>query len=256
LPQAESGATHLPVFFHLPADLPDTAGEGGDGVQWRLEAHAKVSGPDFHGTFEVPVFKAAIPGAAPTKTNQKDPATAHQLTLDEIRKQIHSRIVVTEKPEGREFIFPAARNPGFAAGATAFWLIWTGAIILMLAWHAPPVFPLVFAALDLIMGIFTLDLWLRRSRVLVTPTAVALRTSWLTFKKETNVPAAQVASLKADIGATAGHVAYYDLRLKTRAGREYVMAKNLSHKPEADWLLREMVAFLKASKPPGDDVKE
>jgi len=104
----------------------------------------------------------------------------------------------------------------------------------------------------LLMSIFMFDLWLRRSRVLVNPVQVTLQTSWLTLRKMTVIPAAEVASLKADIGATAGHAAYYDLKLKTRAGREYVVAKNLSHKPEADWLIRQIAGALKQPKPPAD----
>ena len=249
LPQAEAGATRLPVFFKLPAELPETTFEKGDGVQWELEAHAKVSGPDFHGTFEMPVVKpvadaagGTVPVAAP---EAGDPSLKYQLTLDEIRKEIRSRIVVVEKPEGREFVFPAARNPGFAGGATVLLLIWTGAVVFMVLNHAPLLFPLVFTALDLLMGIFVFDLWFRRSRVAVTPAQLQIVTAWLTLKKEVIIPVGDVASLKADIGATAGHAAYYDLRLKTRKGRELVLAKHLSHKPEADWLIRQMVGVLK-----------
>jgi hypothetical protein len=111
--------------------------------------------------------------------------------------------------------------------------------------HAPLLFPLVFTAVDVLMGIFVFDLWFRRNRVWVTPAQLRVETAWLTLKKEVTIPATDVASLKADIGATAGHAAYYDLRLKTRTGREILLAKNLSHKPEADWLLGRMVAGLK-----------
>ena len=257
LPQSEAGATRLPVFFSLPADLPESTPGTGDGVQWRLEASAKVSGPDFNGLFEVPVYKPAAvpagdaalavttapepaPAAAPA-----DPTLAWQLTLDEVRQAIHSRIQVTDRADGREIDFPAGRNPGFAAGAGVIWLIWTGIIILMLCKQAPMIFPLVFAALDALMSIFLADLWLRRSWVRVTPAQVTLRTSWLTYKKETVLAAADVASLKADLGAMAGHATYYDLKLRLRDGREIIAAKHLSHKPEADWLLRQIAAALK-----------
>jgi len=249
LPQTEAGATRLPVFFKLPAELPESTFEKGDGIQWELEAHAKVSGPDFHGTFEVPVVKpvvdtavGAVPVAAPEAS---DPNLKYQLTLDEIRKEIRSRIVVVDKAEGRDFIFPAARNPGFAGGATVLLLIWSGAVGFMVVNHAPLLFPLVFTAVDVLMGIFVFDLWFRRSRVAVTPAQLHIVTAWLTLKKEVIIPVGDVASLKADIGATAGHAAYYDLRLKTRKGRELVLAKHLSHKPEADWLIRQMVGVLK-----------
>jgi hypothetical protein len=244
LPQITDGVTRLPIFFRLPGDLPETTLADGDGVVWRLAAAAKVSGPDFNGLFEVPVLTSAHAAAV---QDQTDATLAHQLTLDEVRKEIRSRIRIADQPAGREFVFPAARNPGFAAAATGLWLIWMGAIILMVRSHAPPLLPLIFGALALIMSIFMLDLWLRRSRLIVTPAQLTLQISWLTLKKEAVIPTADVAGLKADIGATAVHAAYYDLKLKTRKGREYVLAKNLSHKPEADWIIRQIIAAIKGT---------
>jgi hypothetical protein len=265
LPQPEAGVTRLPVFFVPPGHLPESTAGTGDGVQWRLEASAQVSGPDFQGCFEVPVYKPrpvadadatpadptpAVTGSKPVPPSvppplPDDPTLAWQLTLAQIRQSLHSRIRVTDQADGREIVFPAGRAPGFAAGATVLWLIWTGVILLMLWRHAPPLFPLVFAALDALMTVFLADLWLRRSRVRVTPAQVTLQTAWLTHQKETVLAAAEVASLKADPGANAGHTAYYDLKLRTRDGREFIIAKYLSHKPEADWLIRQMAEALK-----------
>ena len=265
LPQAEAGSTRLPVFFQMPAGLPESTPESGDGIQWRLEASAKVSGPDFQGVFEVPVYQpvmvapaegavTSVVASVPTAV-AADPTLPYQLTLDEVRKAIHSRIQVTDKPEGREIIFPAGRNPGFASVALALWLVWTGAIVLMVLMRAPAIFPLIFTAVDLLMSIFMFDLWLRRSRVLVTPAQLRLETSWLVFKKVSVLAAGDVASLKADLGATAGHTAYYDLKIRARNGREYLAAKFLNHKPEADWLIRQMAAKLKPAKAPAESAE-
>lgn len=249
LAQTEAGITRLTVFFKLPAELPESTFEKGDGVRWQLEVQAKVSGPDFHGTFEVPVVKpvvSEVAGQMPAVGDgPKDPTVAYHVTLDEIRQEIRSRIEVVEVPDGREFRFPAGRNPGFAGGAMVLWVIWSAAVVFMVANRAPLIFPLVFAAVDGLMGIFVFDLWFRRSRVIVTPARLHVQTAWLSYQKEAVVPVAEVASFKADIGATAGHVAYYDLRLKTKSGQELVLAKNLTHKPEADWLIRQMVGVLK-----------
>ena len=135
LPQPLAGATRIPVFFQLPADLPESTIASGDGVQWRLEAHAKVPGPDFHGQFEVPVFKpeAAAAATAPTgaaAAPATDPTLPYQLTLDEVRQEIRSRIQILDLPDGREFIFPAGRIFGFASMASALWLIWTMAVVV------------------------------------------------------------------------------------------------------------------------------
>ena len=105
-------ATGIPVYFKLPADQPESTTGNGDGIHWRLEASAKLRGPNFHATFDVPVFK--LPE---TPALADDPTAPYQMSLDEVRQQIHSKIQVNDLPDGgKEFIFPAARNPGFAAG--------------------------------------------------------------------------------------------------------------------------------------------
>jgi hypothetical protein len=241
LPQTGPNATGIPVYFQLPDNQPESTPGKGDGVHWRLEALAKMRGPNFQAAFEVPVFKLAE-----TPVPSDDPTMQYQMTLDEIRQQIHSRIQVNDSPgNGREFVFPAARNPGFASGTTAFLLIWTGAIAFLIWKHAPLIFPLVFGAIDLLMAAFSFDLWFRRSRVLVAPGRMIVETSWLGIKQQRALQVSEVADIAVEVGATAGHSAYYDLKIRTRDGRELTAAKNLGVKPEADWLVQQMIAGLK-----------
>jgi hypothetical protein len=241
LPQTGLNATDIPVFFRLPDNLPESAVSSGDGIHWKLEASAKLRGPDFHAAFDVPVFKLPEPPAI-----ADDPTAPFQMSLDEIRRQIHSHIQVNDLPDGgKEFIFPAARNPGFASGATIVCLIWTG-IIAVLAWNRAPLpFLLVFSAVDLLMGAFVFDLWFRRSRVAVNPEVVTIHRAWFAFKKEQRLPAGEITSIASEVGATAGHAAYHDLKVRARDGKELMLAKNLDSKPEADWLVRQMIAALK-----------
>jgi uncharacterized membrane protein len=244
LPQTDLNATGIPIYFQLPADQPESTTAIGDGIHWKLEASAKVRGPNYHATFEVPVFQ--VPE---TPTPADDPTAQYQMSLDEIRQLIHSHIRVNDRADGgREFIFPATRNPGFASGATAFLLIWTAVIAFLIWKQAPPIFPLVFGVIDLLMGIFTFDLWFRRSRVVATPAQVQIETAWLGIKKQNTLKVSEVANIATDVGATAGHTAYYDLKIRTRDGRELTAAKNLGSKPEADWLVRQMAAAVKNSQ--------
>ncbi len=249
LPQTDLNATGIPVYFKLPADRPESIAGGGDGIHWRLEASATLRGPNFHATFDVPVFKLPEPPAIPD-----DPTAPYQMSLDEMRKQIHSCIQVNDTADGREFVFPAARNPGFASGATVIWLIWTGIIVLLLCRHAPPLFPLAFGAMDLLMTVFVFDLWFRRSRVAVTPREIKIETARLAFKRQDALKLADIANFTADVGATAGHSAYFDLKLQTRDGRDFTLAKNLNNKPEADWLVRQLESAVK--NPPASNPQE
>jgi hypothetical protein len=241
LPQTASNATGIPVFFKLPGHLPESAISPGDGIHWKLEASAKLRGPDFHAAFDVPVFKLLEPSAL-----SDDPTLQYQLSLDEVRQQIHSHIQVNDLPDdGKEFIFPAARNPGFASGATIVCLIWAGIIALLIWNHAPLPILFVFSVIDLLMSAFVFDLWFRSSRVIVNSEGVTVQRAWLAFKKEQRLPAGEIKSIASDVGATAGHAAYHDLKVRARDGKELVLAKNLNSKPEADWLVRQMIAALK-----------
>ena len=243
LPQTDFNATEIPVFFRLPDNLPESTVSSGDGIHWKLEASAKLRGPDFHAAFDVPVFKLPEPPAI-----FDDPTAQFQMSLDEVRQLIHSHIQVNELPDGsREFIFPAARNPGFAFGATVVCLIWTG-IVALLAWNRAPLpFLLVFSVIDLLMSAFVFDLWFRRSRVAVNPEGITVERAWFAFKNEQRLPAGEITSIATDIGATAGHATYHDLKVHARDGKELLLAKNLNSKPEADWLVRQMVTALKRS---------
>jgi hypothetical protein len=241
LPQGDAGTTSLPVFFNLPADLPDSTPSAADGIHWKLEASATLRGPNFLAIFDVPVFKLSEPPAP-----AEDRALPHVITLDSIRQGIPSRIEVRDLPdEGREFDFPAGRNPGFASGATLVCVIWTVIIALLIVKHGPLPFVLVFSIMDLLMAAFVVDLWCRRSRVLVNPAGLKVERAWFGLKKQQDIPANQVGSIVADIGATAGHVLYYDLKVHAPGGKEFLLAKNLKHRPEAEWLAGQMRTALK-----------
>jgi hypothetical protein len=241
LPQTGLKATGIPVFFKLPDNLPESAASPGDGIHWKLEASAKLRGPDFHAAFDVPVFKLV---EAPALSD--DPTVQYQMSLDEARQQIRSHIQVNDLPEGgKEFIFPAARNPGFASGATIVCLIWTAIIALLLWKRAPLPFLLVSSAIDLLMGAFVFDLWFRRSRVAVNPEGVTVQNAWFAFKKELCLPTGKIKNIASDVGANAGHAAYHDLKVQSPDGKEFILAKNLNSKPEAEWLCRQMIAALK-----------
>jgi hypothetical protein len=237
LPKKSPDTISLPVFFQLPADKPESAVDGGNGAIWRLEAWGRFPGPDYRAKFEVPVFKLDEPRTAST-----DPTEPFQVSLDEIRKQIRSKIQISDLADRKEFIFPAGRNPGFAAGATVIWLIWTAIVVVMVCLRAPLPVPLIFGAMDLLMLYFVLDLWLRRSQVAISGETIKIETGWSGFKRNDTLKTSEAANFFADIGTPVGHLTYYDLKLRARDGKELLLAKNLGHKPEADWLARQMTA--------------
>ena len=268
LPQTDLNATGIPIYFNLPADQPESIVGNGDGIHWKLEASASLRGPNFHASFDVPVFKLPEPPEI-----SDDPTARYQMSLDEVRQQIHSKIQANDLPDGgKEFIFPAARNVGPAAGLTVFWLVWTG-IVIALFWNwkqVPALFPLLFGAFDLLITALAANLWFLRRRVVVTPKQVTIQTSWLMIKKEHRLAAADITGISAQPGMTVGHSAYFDLKIHVRDEdnlgarrakfnqtgqrpplefsvsdpRGITAASNIADKPEADWLIQQMNAVI------------
>jgi hypothetical protein len=247
LPQADLNATGIPVYFKLPGDLPESAIASGDGVHWRLEVAAKLRGPNFHATFTVPVFKLTEPPEI-----SDDPTAQYQMSLDEVRQQVHSKIQVNVMAEGKEFIFPAARNPSVAAAVTVMWLVFTS-VVAVLLWYRnqlPMVLPVVFGFFDLLLTIFAFDLLFRRSRVVVTPAGANIQVAWLFFKRERNIATTAIAGFDVESGMTVGHQSYFDLKIRAGEPNPITVANNIADRPEADWLAQQMIAILKTPAAP------
>ncbi len=152
LPEPEPGHSGVPVFFKLPADQLECYARGNEAVVWRLEAKAKMSGPDFCARFDVPVFKVAGAAIAEDAANETDPTAALQMPVEELRRDEHSKIQITDGPRGREFYFPAARNLGMAVGLTVFFLVWSAVFYALLHSGAPVMFPIVWGVTDALVG--------------------------------------------------------------------------------------------------------
>ena len=242
LPQTGLNVTGIPVHFQIARQ---SAGiKGFDRRRNSLEARSVrgIARAEFPRRIRRARFQTGRSARNCPTTRRRQ----YQMSLDEIRKQIHSHIQVNDLPDGgKEFCFPAARNPGFASGATIICLIWTGIIALLMWKRAPLPVLFVFGAIDLLMAAFVLDLWFRRSRVVVNPKGLTVQNAWFVFKKEQRRQAGEIKNIAADVGATAGHAHYHELKVQTRDGKEFTIAKNLNSKPEADWLVRQMIAALK-----------
>ena len=243
LPEPEPGHSGIPIHFKLPADQPESTAEIGDGIFWRLEAKAKMRGPDLQVTFDVPVFKIA--GTQPAEADEPDPTAALEMPVEEIRRDEHSRIQVNDGPGGREFFFPAARNPGVAFGVTLFMLVWSAAVWFMIWKKAPVLFPVVFGFFDVLILWICFSLWFKSSRVTIDSAGVTTVNHWLFFRRTRTVPMAEVADFQVKIGMTSGQQAYYNIELVTRAGKRITVAGSIQSKPETEWLVGEMKKALR-----------
>ena len=269
LPEPEPGRSGIPVFFKLPANQPECDARGNEAILWRLEAKAKMSGPDFSATFDVPVFKVA--GAAVAEADEPDPTAPLQMPVEELRRDEHSKILVTDGPHGREFFFPAARNIGAAIVTTVFALVFIGVVVLTLRFHAPILFPIVFGLFGLLIFCFTFSLWFKSSRVTINSTGVTAVNHWLLFCRTRHFIADGVVRFDTKAGMQSGSQVFMDLKLLTRPADDnfaerkakfqqtgqtppvgfrvsdpsgVTIASGIPSAAEANWLVQEMTKAL------------
>jgi hypothetical protein len=247
LPATGEGGTGIPVHFALPANLPESSLRGDDTIHWKLEAKAKMSGPDFTALFEVPVFH--IDGIVAADQPDSDPTAALQMSAEEIRCDEHSKIQVADGWNGREFYFPAARNPGRALVITAILPVWGLFIWILIAKEAPIIFPILFGVIGFFLLCACMTLWTKSSRVTVNSSEVIWKNRWLIFGRTRRMAADEI--LRFDLtGLPTGQTIYYDIKLVTRGNQDgfaaafnrggITIAGGIPSKPEAEWLVQEM----------------
>lgn len=255
LPEVRAGRTGIPIFFRLPADQPAAtpAGSGDDSILWRVEAEAKIAGPDLKLQFEVPVFHGEV-SAAPAE----DPTDKYQLPIEAQRKALHSRITVTNTPQGgKELYFPAARSPGVATVFSLFTVVCLGVAVFIgrnalasLRANATfadlffalftGVFPVVFGGVGLLLSIVCADLWLRRTRLVANGLSLTVTKQWLFLKRQREFRSGELREIFTKVGMTSGQKAYHDLKARLDSGKEITLASAIGSKAEADWLVAEL----------------
>lgn len=241
LPEPEPGHGGIPVFFKLPADQPECYARGSESVFWRLETKSKMRGPDFSVVFDVPVFKVA--GAIAENANEPDPTAALQEPIEDIRRDEHSKIQVTDGPNGREFYFPAARNISAAILTTILFLALSGGLYAMIVNHFGVFFEMILGLFAVIFGCLTFSVWFKSSRIVIDSAGVTVVNHWLFLSRKRRFDAGEVVRIKTEVGMANGSQTLQNLKLITKSS-ESTLASGIASTPEAGWLAAEMTKAL------------
>jgi Protein of unknown function (DUF3592) len=137
----------------------------------------------------------------------------------DMRHDERSPIKVSNGPDGREFYFPAARNPGAAVFTLIIFVIFAGLVFLLATHHAPIPFTAAFGFFSSIIGCATFGLWFKSTRVTVNPSGVTRTHRWLLYARTRRFEAGEIIRINPAAGMTSGSKKYYDLRLVTRSAR-------------------------------------
>jgi hypothetical protein len=229
-------STRIPIAFVIPADAQPSEGRNSrDQIVWRLEVSASVPGVDYAATFEVPVFRTPESNLPMTESEARL-AGAQAAAVAEYKQSPESKIVVIRNRRGTEIVFPAARNPGVAAGTTVFMLLWGAMVVALVRYDAPVLFPIVFGLLELLLIMGALQFWFGVSRVTADRDMLVVAQGYFYPGRERTIPTAEISEVSIKVGMQAGSRPYYDLTVVLKNDKQVTAGRALRDKREAEWL--------------------
>ena len=231
--------TALPVLFAIPFDAEESEVEAGaDGIHWRVEAEAETRGIDFKTTFTVPVFRTeeSSPDFVLDESSVQ-PYEAEISPSDLVRRH---KLSVEPTPGGICWRFPAARHPGVACGSTVFFVFWTGAVVTMIKFGAPILFPIIFGLIDALVAWGVLDAWLVSSRAEIAHRTITVTRGLLGLGAPKVVPIKDVQEITVVNGMRSGNKQFYTLKLATDEGKAITLGNGILGRKDAEDLATRM----------------
>lgn len=237
--QSATGTT-IPVCFAIPGDAPPTDdNDAGNRVLWRLSVTAEVPGVDYSTSFEVPVFRtsACNPDPELVVTRAGIPQEAELLQQTGLRLRREGNLtVITLAP---------ARNPGEALALTAFLIIWSGVVALLLNLEAPAFFTAIFALADLLILYGAIDLWCGAIRIEVRFGELRRRGGLFALGRWKSWRSEEIDRFEPVAGMQSGRKLYYDLKLVPRQGRTCTLASRLASRAQTEALAKQIEMALR-----------
>lgn len=238
MPSAEG--TFIPVRFEVPADaLPTDNSMPRDQVLWMLQANADVPGVDYQDFFEIPLFRTKDSPASAQAVDRFN-AFSH-VPEGPVERPSDSQVKVWPTAAGMCFDFGASRNPGMAAGTTAFFFLWS-AVVWFLWGHAPIIFPIFFGLFDVILFFILLSLWAGTSVVTIEGGQVTVKSGFFGIGVRRTIVCSEITDIILIVGMQSGGASgkpYYSIYLEC-SGRRVEVGGGVKDKLEAEWLVSEM----------------
>lgn len=148
---------------------------------------------------------------------------------------------IREAADGREFFFPAARNPGTVLVISALTLFWAAAVWGLCYTRAQLFIPIMLAISGVIILLGCMCLWFKETRMTINPKGMRAANRWLIYGRTFSYDSGEIARFSAADGKR--------IQLITRTGEKITVATGIAGKPEADRLAAEMNKALGLNAP-------
>ena len=240
----EFNRTVIPIAFAIPPDARESdSSNSRDELVWRVEVTADVPGVDFDAKFDVPVFRTSESDKPLSEHESKQYGAT--IGAEQYEQPRDSKIMVSERPRGVEIYFPPARNPGAAAGLTAFLLIWSGVIVVLFLVDAPLVFPVVFGLFGLLLLFAAMQMWLGMCRVELSSHSATVTRGFAFAPRTHHLDPDGIADIQLSVGMQAGNTPFYTIKILGTDGSKVVAGSGIKDKREAEWLVNAMKEAVK-----------
>lgn len=244
----------IPVDFELPAEsLITDHSNASDQVLWLLHAQADVPGVDYSDDFELPVFRTAASPQAVNDSHSETStgtagfgfATARSIDADSgaVAQPARMKAVVSMHDGGTEFYFPPFRTPGRALLLLLVSVVFSGAVYAMVHSHVPLFFTALFSLSDLFVIFGFFHVTFGSARIGVGNGEILSRRGVLGTGGTRRTPFSEVASVAAvgmmQQGGNSWN-AVYAIRMKTKDGKQFTLADEISSREEARWIVSQI----------------
>jgi hypothetical protein len=236
---ARAGGSAIPVNFGIPYECrPSDDSDRDHQIVWKLAVSAAVPGVDYSAEFEVPVFKTSE--SSPTfkvEETPEDQQSAATVFAQEI-KDAGIR-VLTHPDGGVRIMTQMGRYKGVAFMLTAVSLLF-GGLPIVLWGKIPAVFPLICAAVGLMMMWSALGLWFGKSRAEVRSGRLTSQSGFFGLGASRSWQAAEIKGLVPTRGMQSGNKQFYSIQLQLEGGKKVTLLKYLDGRLQAVRLVEIM----------------
>jgi hypothetical protein len=239
----------IPVSFAIPSDAYVTDYDtSSDQVLWLLHAQADVPGIDYSDDFELPVFKTSFsadqaPDDSSAETSGFAAGASGDSNAEPVAAPANPKVIVSSQDGGTEFYFPAFRTPSRALFLLIFSVIWTAVVYLLFHSKAPWFFPVIFGLMDLFVIFAVFHVALATALIRVGSGEIASTTRVLGIGSTNRFLFSEIDAVVAvtsgQQGGSQGN-SMYAIRLRTKSGRRYTLADEISSRQEARWIVSQI----------------
>jgi hypothetical protein len=233
--------TRIPFTFTIPDEArPSDERNSSDCIVWRIAAKAEMSGIDYAAEFQFPVVSTGEHPHAPREFAVASASAASWVPSEA------SHIAITPLPEGGEEI--CVRTHARARevfGMFFFTMIWYGFVALMIAVHAPVIFPILFGLFGLVMLFAILDSLFGRSIIRTSHNGLVLRRAYpFGLGTGRSIEPSQIESISSNLAlASQSASSMYTVDVTLTGGEHVQAAKAIRERSDAE-LLAARVRFL------------